>query len=1381
MDCTRMARHLPWLVMMLAFLTALPAAGQNKNVTVDDQPTAEQRLGRVKELHQAGRNDQAVELMQELIENSRFKLVGLGDGSYSDAERWCRKTLLTNVTLRDAYRTRYAATATHALDQALASEQPIERLLEVYRLYTVTPSGFDAGLNLIGLLLESGEATSAASLIEELRRHPDRKAHEQQLIMLRGAAAAYTNDADLLTFCVEQLKEQGDTDRAVWLSALGDSVVTEARVIRPALTDMGEKPDTLSKILWQQPIASVHGADAWAMRDVFMLPEVTESLALINNGRQVLAYDRASGQRAWTYPRDNEDEVTRTKFGQRWYDARSVGTGGGVVCAVLGECYGITETRNPYVLPNKLACIDPQTGRARWERVSGVIGENEPLLDQDRRVGRVNLQHTHFVGTPVVTRGRVLALLRRTSTQRIQSTWLMCYDTDSGALLWYRHISLLSLNSSRESNKNTPQIAVEGETAYVSDGIATVAAVDVYSGGYRWLRVLPVGYGSTQKLTVKARGVLSPPVMTRAGLLVSVSLHREPLMLLDPEDGSVLQDFDEHPVLSDARYMLEADGGAIIVAYDSISFWDAREAEVAWTFNLEPDEYTLGQGDVSKRYVVVPTVRRVLVLDCKTGKLIQQNPVAEVDGGTTNLVVRDGELFTVNEDDLSLYATWDSVFGRLVERVKDSPGDPSGGIALASLALKQEGMTDAVLQGVGYALKAIEHQPMERMPLIRRRIFDQLRELTPLAKQSELRSQLLDRMALVSETASQEVAYHLDAGSFLASQGQAERAVEHFHAVLSEPAFVSEQYIAPDGIERPAGDFAKTQIEILIQRYGRGVYARQDAIARAWLDQAKTRGTLDSAALINIARRFPLSLGTVEVLLDAAQQSQRDGKMLDALSLYQQAVVRSSDSKIRARAIGMLLSFYLSTQAQDAAIELINRETQFDEPAHPIDPKTNQPSSLDAWRLRIEQSRPPAESSPNLGDKLGMPVVVPGRLVPRHPEASKPMGDPRLYLQHEDGTLSSHQLAKPKLPVWSVMLPAGSGQLSLLIEQPEQALFWSASNARLLAINPANGEQQWSVQVSLNDEPRFGGGLIQAQQGQLNPEAYLVAVSGAVICVGHRDRSELVALDRATGSQLWRTSLGINRLSVLKVDDWRVYAAGPAGHAHQVRSGRLIAIDLFTGERFYPENSEAIALTPRDIHLVGSQIILTGVSGVARIDPISGRTIWLRRIRGATLSEKSALVGRTIVVAGSNGIGYSLDIDNNGQITQQQLMRRSSDPDDVDVHADDNLAVLRGGLGLIGVGQDAAIAWRRPDSGPGYVAHLLMGSPNLASINRHFEPGDTKLTWSVELIERNTGRVISRYVLDGLDESSSFENAERIGSVLAIPAAKTTAIIACVP
>lgn len=1379
MDRNAMARV--WVcVGFCVVLSARPAAGQNPNVTVNEQPTAEQRVGEINALRQAGRFDAAAELVQEMIDQAQQKLVGVGDGRYTDAERWCREELLRDPALREAYRQRYSATAAHALEQAAEAGDPARALGDVYYHYTVTEPGYEAGLQLAGHLLERGEVVAASSLLNELSRHPDRATQLARWLVLRGAAAVYTQDAGLAEDARQQLIELGKADQAAWLKTLGEALGPAAIARRPGQIDAGPKPDELRVSLWDQAYAEAERSQTW-LRDQMVMPVLTPGLALINNGRQVVALDRASGQRLWVYPPDDSSDVTRSIAGQRWYDSREVAVGSGAICAVLGECYGITESRNPYVPTNRLACIDEITGEVRWERESGDLNPDEPARGDERRLGRANFQYTHFVGTPIIARGQVLTLLRRANAQGSQTTWLLSYDLETGTLLWLRHLALSSLSYSSDAQRVYPQLSLHGETLYLTDSIATAAAIDIRDGGYRWLRVLPVGYGATRRLTIETDGTIAPPVLTRAGLLVPFALSQGRLVLLNPEDGSTLQTFENDPHIRSPLYLMDGGDGAVVVSMRSVAYWDADDAEVAWTFELGESERAVGRGDVTRQFVVVPTNSRVIVLDKATGKLLDQS-----DAIIGNVTVSDGELIAANGGRLYSYMSWQRAYQRLVERARELPGDPTAGLALASLALRQGGKTQAVMEGVGYALDAIDRQTPADATLTRQRVFEQLRSLALQTQvvDNTTRRLLYDRLALVTQTAAQEVAYHLDVGRFFAEMGLAQQAVEHFQAVIGEPAFASQAY-ERDGTTRSAGAVAQQEILALIETHGRSVYGRYDALARARLAELMADGQADAAALARIARRYPMSLAAVESLLEAGQRFEDDGQAIAAAGLYQQAIVRAGRSRQRQVAVGRLLSFYLRLGRPDDASALLDREARLHPDLYPID--ADQPLTHSVWRSRISETTAAAISRHDLADAFATPILLPGRLVGPAPGIEPDGQTDHLLLAHGDDTLTCHRAENPEQPAWTAALPVKAQRWFVLADRKEQLLLWAPNSQTLLALDPAAGTTLWSMDLGLN-VPKIGGVRLEELE---DVNDFVFAVSDTVVCIGHKRSAAVVAIDRAAGGVLWRSQLDMVELAALDADQWTVVAVGSAGHHIRFSSGSVAFLSLFTGESVIETPDRRINMTPFAVTLRQGRALVIGENRVAAMDTVTGGEAWSRAFTDESLTGVYAASGALVVVETRDGLIHVLDAEQGGREVGRVLVRGGTDETvRTTIQPVGGLFWVRSRSGLYCLGTDPVLRWRDAVSLPYKQPYrVLIGKDRvamLASIREEIDPDrihppDMPVSYALFLFDRDSGRLAREYMLgpfrDQVGGLMDPRGAQLFGQGFAVPAGKQTMVV----
>lgn|GEM_PF-2074573 len=1348
-----------WLVLL--FICG-PAWGQNKYVTVDDQPTAEQRIEEINAMCKSGRHDAAAELVQELIEQSRHKLVGLGQGRYTDAGTWCYERLIRDAELCEAYRSRYTATASRAFETALQSEEPIRQLAQVYYRYPATEPALKAGMQLAGRLLEAGEVGAADKLIEELLRHPDQGAVLKQLIALQGAVAVYQGEKKGVADSLERLGELSAHVQKDWLNELSASTTSWLGLDQAAAKDTAKKPEEFKKPLWEQPLAvnSTEQASRW-MRYINPVPVVTPNYALINNGRQVVALDRASGQEAWTYPAEplsTADDLS----GRTWLDQRSVAVDRDKFYAVIGESVAVADGQNQSVTANQLTCIDAVTGMAIWSRSAGQIDEDEPTIELDRRAGRVNLQNTHFLGTPIVSQGRVFTLLRRAS-QGSLSVWLLAYDANDGSMIWFRHLSLVTLTyATSDAARTRPQLTLHGNTLYLTDSIATVAAIDTHSGSYRWLNVLPVGDERSESFSIRSDGVNSPPVVTRSGLLIHLSNTKDRMLLLDPEDGKLLRGFKDDPQAQNTRYVQESPGGSLVVSEASVMQWDADLASYAWVFRLDEDEKTIGLGDVTANYAIVPTSRRTLVLDLATGELLDE-------GNTVNgsVVVCDGEVFTVNSGFMQAYTTWDRANQRLLKRIQDLPEDPAAGLALAGLALRQGGLDDAVMLGVGHALEALNLQPPDSAERSRKHVFEQLRKLAAHADASTLRAQLYDKLALTTQTAEQEAAYHLEVGRFLAQQGQPYRAIDHFHAVIAEPAFSSQPY-TDAGSTYSAGVIAYQEIQSLIGRYGQGVYARYDAMARAWMLELKAVDALDAAAVTMLARRYPLSVVAVEALISAGLDRQREGRQLDALVMFQQAVVLANERDQKQFAVGTLLSYYLANNRADDARELLHRHTTQNPGLDPLD--GDKPLAIQAWRSRIDLAEQQNPDQPRLSEKLGKPIDLDGRLITLAPGISPKQNSDLLFLLHKDFTLSCFRANQPRQPVWSMSPPGGKGGIYLLESTDQQLLFWAYDTGVVFATDPATGELRWQNTLSFEDEGASKA-MIRTDTPLADTPRVLVRISDSVLCFVRTDISAVVALERVGGTVLWKTKLDMAKVSAIDADNWTLAVAGFGAELSQTGEGRLALLSLFTGKPSGDKAVQPVSQFVESMLLNQSRLFMSGARGVVGADPITGQALWTQRLSGSTPSGQISVSGSLLAVADISDNLYLLDADQQGKVLDRFYMRGPRNRSDIVMQALNEHVWVRSELGLFCLGMSPTLVWRDAIGEAGVTSGgMIVGHENVALFATSQEAEDVAGQVMLFIFDREGGRLKERYLFDETAQQLEIDRSILFGGGLVIPA-----------
>lgn len=214
-------------------------------------------------------------------------------------------------------------------------------------------------------------------------------------------------------------------------------------------------------------------------------------------------------------------------------------------------------------------------------------------------------------------------------------------------------------------------------------------------------------------------------------------------------------------------------------------------------------------------------------------------------------------------------------------------------------------------------------------------------------------------------------------------------------------------------------------------------------------------------------------------------------------------------------------------------------------------------------------------------------------------------------------------------------------------------IYFGASDKRLYALD-ANGLYQWSFQAGDNvtgrpallaDTVVFGSedrrvyaldaetGVLQWAFDTAGPIVSSPAVAGDLVVIGSDDGG-VYALDAATGEERWlvATEDAVEAPIVTAGDVSVVYAAS--------RDGTLYALDVATGEERWAGDAGA-PLRTAPVPAGGRVYVVDTFGRLLAFDDRDGRRIW------ATVEYDfvgpPAMVGDTLVVAGSDGIIYRLD------------------------------------------------------------------------------------------------------------------------------------------
>ena len=1366
-----MRRVQKWMAVygLAAYLAAGVAVAQTDSVTIDDQPTTEQRLARVNDLRRAGRYPDAADLLQELVDEARFKLVTVDEGLYVDAELWAQGELLRDPTLLNAYRARYRVAADRALATA-RQDGSLAALREAYRRYGMTPAGLEAGLQLTGRLIERGDFDVAEKLLVGLGLHPDAAEAGGRLSYLVGVCAALRGDAEGVESSLDDLSATHGplSDR---LSALAASVDRPIAQAGGGLVEAGPVPEGLERSLWETPITDPQGREPSVFDGLRTLPVATGEMVLINAGRQLFALDRASGQPLWTYPTQalagggggaegpgaGRPRMERGPSG--WLDTRGVAVVGDRVFAVLGDCRGIRgRGGGEFVLANLMVCVDRRTGGVLWSRQSGEVGEDEPAQPDELRGGSGVFFQTHFVGTPVTAQGQVFVIVRRTNITGVQTTWLASFEAGTGRLRWYRHIALVQARQGSDATRITPQLMIDGDTLYLTDQIAVAASLNVHSGAYNWLRVLAENRGQRfSRLRLTTDGVNTPPVMTSDGLVVALALSDQRLFLLDPADGRTLREMQDDQRLAGAQYILDAGGRVLVVSREYVALWDGQ---VVWAHRFEDGTVPRGRGAVTRQFVVIPTQQGITTLRLSDGVVLSET---EVLAG--NLAALDVEVLVSANGYVRSYMSWDHAYARLLDQVHAWPEDPGPGLSMAALAFERSGNGQEVLEGVGFALDAIGRLRGQEEETQRQRVLEGLRRMTAETGSSgeDLRAKLFDQMAQAVETAEQYAAYHLDRGRFLAQAGDPEQAVRHFQSVMTDPALTGSGYTRPHGgATSPAGAAAQHQLLELVRTHGRSVYRRYDALADQELELILASGEVDPDALARIARRYPLALSASRALLIAGEWLETAGHSVGALSRYQQAYYSAISPDQRAATTGTLLSYYERRGRTEDAVLLLERLMREDAALEPY--QQGAPLSLSAWRGRFEAMGPQVGKAPRLAGRLGTPLLLEGELLlpPEGGDAAVLSG--RLLVRLASGEVVRLDPAAGGAPVWAAPVPGEV--LHVLAVDQGQVLVWSVDAQLLMALDEQTGAPLWQSPADLSEvlaqpaadaAPGNPRDLQHPENSQhLRQTAGVrMHVGPAVVCViGPSGR--VCGIDRYQGTRRWVVDTGLDAVTAYAADPWTLVVGGMAGPELDLSRGTLVLLDVYSGNPVFERVGLHVGFQPAAVGIRHGRLVAVAQaqSEVVVLDARTGESQWRRTLSDGDATGNSRLMGDVLAVEEAKGLTTVFGLEQEIQVRGRYRLAWGGDRRGLAMQATGGGYLLHGPLGVLAVDRHGRLLWRGTASpslgrvqdvlaGFDYVAIIRPQDP-VAGFNNSPPPGQSR-RYRIDLVAAKTGLLEQTY------------------------------------
>lgn len=961
------------------------AQPQLNPVYVDDSPAAADTLARVKDHLAAGNIDEAVRILQALLDEHAERVTpSVNDPDvFVSVRARVNALLLANKPLLDRYRAVEGPRAAALMDGAADSLRgPVDL---VHRSLLLTPAGFEAALRVAQRQYEDARFEAARLTLEELEDHPDRL----------GGGKAATDAADLLRAvarCINRPEVWRRADQWAELagrpaSATREPVSRPDAAGKPGLTPLGPLPSLdprglISKPLWTIDIQppnpveldlpvnnGIRGGAAIppSARELDMIPSVSGDLMIINDGVLITAIDRFTLSPRWTIQptpqaqaaRNNDDERENI-WGRRFWGSTS---GPEPLTVTINGPFGAASTgrtgSDGRDGDDRIHGIDPGSGRLRW---TVALGQLDP-----------SLADTAVRGPLEIDEGVVIAAVRKHAPdRRLMSLSMLGLDALTGRLLWVRPLGSAGWLPFGPQSFGPQATVISRGVAYRADELGAVAAVSVDSGQTLWVRRMPVEAGASPRDTPHSWEVDRPIVDD--GSIVLIAPDQRRIVRLDARSGAVLAERQASQFGTPGpNYLIRVGEQLAAVSANRIAFTPLAAFDTA-PVRLTPqveDPGIWGRVSAVGDKLLTPLVRGLAIIDPAAP---DAEPLMQpLDKPGTVLAV-GSQLLVVDDSQAHSYLQWTVAESILHDRMTADPADPTPAVTFAELAYRA-GKFDRIVGATDAALKAIKAEPAsDRNSAQRQRLFETLHAMVtkglesvdsapapaetdrpgtlPRLTDRALIASLVERLRDAAVTPDDKVAVALASGRLSELAGDSAAAVAVYQQVLDDPAMATANWRGPSVSVRAELE-ATRRLEQLILQDGPPIYAAQEASA-----QARLAALGDSAGveqLQQLASRYPLSVQTPDLFRRISELEKQAGHERESVAALEsglkaaQRIPNAPESALGELAGRLIVELHERRQPRAAAAVLRNVQRRV-----PGIALTAQGRPLDAERIGAE-------------------------------------------------------------------------------------------------------------------------------------------------------------------------------------------------------------------------------------------------------------------------------------------------------------------------------------------------------------------------------------------------------------------------------------------
>lgn len=375
-------------------------------------------------------------------------------------------------------------------------------------------------------------------------------------------------------------------------------------------------------------------------------PVLAEKILFLNNEREILAIDGATGEPAW-------GNGAQAVFRDPSYGTLEGGVLDSDGIGTARHTLTVADNRLYARMGSGVTILSQQPGRARAINYLVCLD----LRSEGRLLWKVVPEDGWaYEGAPLVRGDDVYVTMRRSDIR--PQAYVACLDARTGANRWRQFVCAAETPARGIfAELSNGLLTLDGDTLYLNTNLGAVAALSAANGRIRWLTTYPRALkGSLFDPADHWARDLTPCLADRGTLYVAPA-DSPHVFALAADNGQML--WQSSPDLADLVHLLGVSENCLIASGRKLVWINTGGSEAGRVRNHWPvghEEIGYGRGFLTRSGVWWPTRTDIFVFDKQSAKLVRRIDLAARGATGGHLLVAGGQLVITSGDRITAFA-----------------------------------------------------------------------------------------------------------------------------------------------------------------------------------------------------------------------------------------------------------------------------------------------------------------------------------------------------------------------------------------------------------------------------------------------------------------------------------------------------------------------------------------------------------------------------------------------------------------------------------------------------------------------------------------------------------------------------------------------------